>query len=237
MPNRAFARWPADAEELIRLQNALAAESPPAWRPGEGPLLLGGCFVCFGRNDSGPGAPGDRGWAGAALWSEGGVRATAVADGRAAAGYAAGLLALREGPLLEAGVRALPATSEILLVDATGRDHPRRAGLALHLGAVLEVPTIGVTHRPLLAQGGWPGEARGSASPLLLDGEIVGYWLRTATGSRPLAVHAAWRTDPETAVNVVLGALERARTPEPLRLARQAARLARDRAERGRDAE
>jgi deoxyribonuclease V len=140
--------------------------------------------------------------------------------------YEPGLLALREGALLEAAVRALRAEPDVLLVDATGGDHPCRAGVALHLGAVLDIPTVGVTHRPLAAEGDWPQDERGARSPLLLEGELVGYWLRTRENTRPLAVHAAWRTDPDTAVAVAL-AVSRARTPEPLRRARTLARKAR----------
>ncbi len=136
------------------------------------------------------------------------------------------MLALREGALLEAAVRALPQPPDVLLVDATGRDHPQRAGLALHLGAVLDLPTVGVTHRPLVAEGEWPPDERGARSPLTVDGELVGYWLRTRAGTRPLAAHAAWRTDPETAAEVVFATC-RARTPEPLRQARRRAREAR----------
>jgi deoxyribonuclease V len=150
-----------------------------------------------------------------------------VIAGAAGAGYEAGLLALREGALLEEAVRALPRVPDLLLVDATGRDHPRRAGLALQLGAVLDLPTVGVTHRSLLAEGKWPDDEQGAASPLTLAGEVVGYWVRTVRGERPLAVHAAWRTDPETAVEVVLSCTFGVRTPEPLRRARTAARSAR----------
>ena len=77
-------------------------------------------------------------------------------SGLAGGPYLPALLALREGPLLEQAVRALPIVPEVLIVNATGRDHPRRAGLALHLGAVLGLPTVGVTTRPLVAQGAWP---------------------------------------------------------------------------------
>jgi deoxyribonuclease V len=98
-------------------------------------------------------------------------------------------------------------------------------GLALHLGSVLGLPTVGITNRPLLAEGAWPADARGATAPLRLGGELVGYWLRTRTGTKPVAVHAAWRTGPWDAVAVVLAATRRARTPQPLRPA-QAARQA-----------
>jgi deoxyribonuclease V len=137
------------------------------------------------------------------------------------------LLALREGLLLERVVGALATAPEVLIVNATGRDHPRRAGLALHLGAVLGLPTVGITNRPLLAEGAWPADARGATAPLRLGGDLVGFWLRTRPGTKPVAVHAAWRTDPLDAVAVVMAAIRRARTPQPLRLARRAARHAR----------
>ncbi len=183
---------------------------------------MGACYVCFERGPSGPGKSGDAAWAAAAL-GETQVAVEAIAP----APYRAGLLALREGALLESAVRSLPEAPDVLLVDATGRDHPRRAGLALHLGAVLGLATVGVTHRPLIATGEWPADEPGARSPLLLEGVIVGYWLRTRSGRRPLAVHAAWRTDPDVAVELVLACAGDTRTPQPLRRARRAARTAR----------
>jgi deoxyribonuclease V len=219
------AAWPASADELRAVQLELARVSPAPWRP-EGEPLVAGCFVCFTRGKRGPGTAGDPGWAGAAL-ADG---RAAVVSGPAGAPYEPGLLALREGPLFEGAVRALPELPDVLIVNATGRDHPRRAGLALHLGAVLDLPTLGITHRTLLARGEWPADVRGARTPLLLDGELAGYWLRTRQGTRPLAVHPGWRVELETAVELVL-AQSRRRTPEPLRLARRAARSARARAE------
>ena len=213
--------WPASADELVEEQLRLAVSAPPPWAP-EPESIVGGCFVCFPRGPSGPGRAGDAAWAAAAAGDS-----TAVVSGVAGAPYEPGLLALREGALLEQAVRALPLRPDVLLVDATGRDHPRRAGLALQLGAVLDLPTVGVTHRTLLAAGDEPADERGAQSPLRLDNEIVGAWLRTRRGCRPLAVHAAWRTGPETAVEVVLAATRGVRTPLPLRRARQAARAAR----------
>ncbi|MDI6772275.1 MAG: endonuclease V [bacterium] len=220
--------WPEEPEALIAAQEILAAAAPEPWQfAGGRPLAVAGCFVCFPRGSSGTGAAGDPGWAGAALVADGRLVAVLVVGGQARAAYEPGLLALREGPLLESAVRGLPGVPDVLVVNATGRDHPRRAGLALHLGAVLSLPTVGVTARPLVAAGDWPMDERGASSPLRVDGEIVGFWLRTRRGARPLAVHAAWRTDPETALAVVIAATGSARTPEPLRLARRAAREAR----------
>ena len=220
--------WPRSAHELVAVQCALAASAPPPWRPA-GRLDIGACVVTFQRGKRGAGARGDRAWAAAAVLRGARVLADAVVVGEAGAPYAAGLLALREGPVLEAAVRALPERPDVVLVDATGRDHPRRAGLALQLGAVLDLPTVGVTHRPLLAEGDWPADTRGACSPLLLDRERVGAWLRTRPGARPLAVHAGWRTDVDVAVAVALAATRRHRTPEPLRHARRLARLTRAR--------
>jgi deoxyribonuclease V len=220
--------WPDSAEKLISLQVELGRAHPDPWPlPQAPPIAIGGCFACFGRGRSGRGETGERAWAGAALTSGGRPGPSRAIEGRAGASYEPGLLALREGPLLEAAVTALEERPAVLLVNATGRDHPRRAGLALHLGSVLGVPTVGVTDRPLLASGAWPESRRGASAPLVLDGETVGAWLCTRPGRRPVCVHAAWRTDVEGAVAIVMAALRRARTPEAIRRARRAARLAR----------
>jgi deoxyribonuclease V len=127
---------------------------------------------------------------------------------------------------MEQATRDLAMRPDVLLLDATGRDHPRRAGLALHLGAALDLPTVGVTHRPLLADGEWPADRRGATSPLRIGDTVVGCWMRTRPGVRPVAVHPGWAVDLDTAVEVVAGTSTR-RTPEPLRRARQLARRAR----------
>jgi deoxyribonuclease V len=167
------------------------------------------------------------GFAGPAVTHRRRLLAGVTSSGPAGGSYLPTLLALREGPLLEQAVRALPIAPEVLVVNATGRDHPRRAGLALQLGAVLGLPTVGVTSRPLVAQGDWPADRRGATAPLRLSGEVVGCWIRTRAGAKPVAVHAAWQTDAQAAVQVVLAATRRARTPEPLRRARTLARTLR----------
>jgi len=224
--------WPTSVEWLIGAQRELARAQAPKWRVPRTAYAIGACFVCFARGARPPGAVGERGWAAAAVALERRIVARSLVRGRALASYDPGLLALREGPLLESAVRGLPRVPDVLLVNATGRDHPRRAGLALHLGAVIGMPTVGVTHRPLLAQGEWPPAEWGACTPLMLDGETVGCWLRTCRQARPLAVHPGWQTDIATACSVVLAATAQVRAPEPLREARRLARLARGR-ERG----
>jgi deoxyribonuclease V len=228
--------WPDEPQALDVEQGRLADLSPPPWSLpplDAAPVRVGGVFLAYGTGKQGPGHAGDPGWAGAAVVEVPGhaVVACVVVAIPAGAPYAAGRLALREGPALAAALAALPVRPEVVLVDATGRDHPRRAGLALHLGAVADMATVGVTHRPLLATGEWPPEETGAAAPLRVGDEVVGAWLRTTATSRPLAVHAAWRTDVPTAVEVVRRCIGTARTPEPLRQARVAARTARADAE------
>lgn len=221
--------WPQKPDELIEAQRELAAATPEQWRVPARPPTIGACALVFERGVGGRGASGDPAWAAAAVLRRRVVLAEATVSSAAAGPYLPGLLALREGPGLEAAVRALVVAPEVLLVDATGRDHPRRAGLALQLGAVTGLATVGVTHRPLLARGGWPGLERGSRSALAIDGVAVGAWLRTRAGARPVAVHPGWRTTIEVAIEVVLAATHGHRTPEALRRARQLARIARAR--------
>ncbi len=221
--------WPATAADLESLQLDLAhrwLEAAP-WRPDDATgLLVGGVFLVSST------MPPDRVWVAAVVQRAGRTLRAVVVPAVPVAPYRAGLLALREGPHLEHAVRSLSPVPDVLLVNASGRDHPRRAGLALHLGFALELPSVGVTDRPLCAHPrGEPGPGRGDATPLLLDGTTVGYLVRIRPGARPLCVHAGWRTDPEVALTLVLEATGRARTPEPLRVARRMARTERARAE------
>ena len=219
--------WPPDAESLMAAQRSLAEAHPEPWRPPVGDLLVGGCWVCFPRGLRGRGGAGDAAWVAAVVMRGDQVVAEEVRRGVAGASYSPGLLALRLGRLMDEAVRALATRPDVLLVDATARDHPRGAGLALHLGAELDLPTVGITHRPLLARGIPPPDRRGATTPLRIDDAVVGCWMRTRAGVRPVVVHPGWRVDLATAVQVVAGTTGLRRTPEPLRRARRLARIAR----------
>jgi deoxyribonuclease V len=223
----------ADEGSLVAAQHEIGRLEPSPWVPPPGPLRAAGAVVAFARGEQGPGHVGDRAWVGAAVVEDGGRHISVVTAGVAGAPYRPGLLALREGGLLLDGLRALlgvlDVVPDVVLIDATGRDHPRRCGLALHLGALLDLPTVGVTERLLERRHATPPPLaqRGASAPLSIGGRPVAAWVCTATGTRPVVAHAAWRTDVDTAVDVVLRTSGGTRRPEPLRAARRAAREAR----------
>jgi len=222
----------SEAESLEALQRRLAALADGAvpWRwPECRPPRVGGVFAAPFRGLVGLGTAADPATAAAVVVEESAVVKAAVVTGTFTASYRPGYLALRQLPLLERAVRALGVEPDVLLVNATGRDHPRHAGLALHLGVLLGVPTVGVTDRPLVAGGALPGPAPGDRSELLLGEEVVGFRVRTAFAARPVCVSAGWRTDPEMAARIVLATAGPGRTPAPLREARHRAREARSR--------
>jgi deoxyribonuclease V len=221
------ASWPASSRALRDVQCELAEARPPAWCRPATAYTTGGCFVCIARGSRGPGVAGEPAWAGAALALGAQIVGAAVVQGSAGDAYEPGLLALREGCVLETAVCALPRRPDVLIVNATGSDHPRGAGLAVQLGAALGIPSVGVTNRPLLARGAWPPDELGARTALLIDGKEVGCWLRTRRRARPLAVHPGWRTSVDTACAVVLATVGHVRAPEPLREARRVARNAR----------
>jgi deoxyribonuclease V len=223
--------WPEDAAELEELQRRLAAAAAamPPWLPSpDRPWTIGAVYCAHRRGEPGPGVAGEALWLGAALMRGETVLSRAALRAKTGSGYIPGLLALREGAALEAAARALRPVPDVLLVDATGRDHPRACGLALHLGARLGIPTVGVTDRPLVARGPAPDAKCDSSAELRLDGIVVGYQLRSAAGTRPICVHSGWRTTPETALAAGRLAARGHRTPEPLREARRIARTLRD---------
>lgn len=222
--------WPPDLATLEAQQSIVAALTPPPWvPPGQRPLAVAGVFVCFGPSaPPGVSGAGEAAWAAAAVVTRGRVVAQSEVVGQAAAPYVPGLLAAREGDLLARSLAGLDEAPDVVLVNATGRDHPRRGGLAIHLGAILRVPTVGVTNRTLVASPLVPGPLRGDAVGLLHDGEVVAAALRSVDRRRPLVVHPGWRTELPVAIGVVLSATDgRARTPRPVRAARQLAREAR----------
>jgi deoxyribonuclease V len=138
--------------------------------------------------------------------------------------YVPGFFAFREGPALISAVGALSRQPDLLLVDGHGRAHPRRAGIATHVGFLLSIPTVGVAKRILAGDAVEFGPARGSASPIWDRGEIIGMAVRTKAGSRPVYVSAGHAMDLETAVAAVFATTGTSRIPAPVREAHRISR-------------
>jgi deoxyribonuclease V len=156
------------------------------------------------------------------------VVAEATAVGRAAFPYVPGLLAFRELPSLVEAMNSLPddAVPDLLVCDGYGIAHPRRFGLACHVGAVTGLPTIGVAKTHFVGTYEPPAPERGSWSPLVLDGEVVGRALRTQDGVKEIFVSIGHGIDLDTACGHVLTLSPKYRLPETTRAADQASRRA-----------
>jgi deoxyribonuclease V len=137
--------------------------------------------------------------------------------------YVPGLLSFREAPAALAVLRRLRTPPDAVLYDGHGRAHPRRFGIACHIGVSLDQPTVGCAKSRLVGTHREPGSRRGAAVPLIDDGEVVGTVLRTQHGVKPVFVSVGHRIDLAGARRLVLACAVRYRLPEPTRLADQLA--------------
>ena len=133
--------------------------------------------------------------------------------------YVPGLLSFREAPAVIAAVRALPRRPDLLICDGQGLAHPRRLGLASHVGLWLDLPTIGVAKSRLCGEHGPVGRERGRRARLRHRGQTVGSVVRTRTGVKPVYVSVGHRVALPQAVSWTLRAARRFRLPEPTRQA------------------
>ena len=133
--------------------------------------------------------------------------------------YVPGLLSFREAPAILAALRKLRTEPDVFLFDGQGLAHPRRFGLACHLGVVLDRPSVGCAKSLLVGQTAPVGVQRGSAEPIYHNGERVGTALRTRERVRPVYVSVGHRISLETAVQVTLACGGGFRLPEPTRRA------------------
>ena len=133
--------------------------------------------------------------------------------------YIPGLLAFREGPVALAAYERLAIQPDLLLFDAHGYAHPRRMGLASHLGVYLDRPSIGCAKSRLTGKYEEPGPEMGAWSPLLSRGEEIGRVVRTKARTKPIFVSVGYRVTLPLAVEVVLRCVRGYRLPEPTRIA------------------
>jgi len=144
--------------------------------------------------------------------------------------YVPGLLAFRELPLILAAIESLSQLPDLFLVDGQGLAHPRRFGIASHLGVLIDRPTIGCAKSLLVGRAKPPAQTPGNVS-LLRDGrETIGALVRSRAGTNPLVVSIGHRIDLKTAIELVLRCCDGQRLPKPLR---EADRLGREHMKKG----
>ncbi|MFI6800409.1 endonuclease V [Streptosporangium canum] len=146
--------------------------------------------------------------------------------GRVAFDYVPGLLAFREVPALLEALERLTVTPDLVVCDGYGLAHPRRFGLACHLGVLTGLPTIGVGKTAFVGSYPDPAPERGSWTDLTLDGDVVGRVLRTRHGVKPVFVSVGHRVDLDTACHNVLTLTPHYRLPETTRVSDRLSRLA-----------
>ncbi len=133
--------------------------------------------------------------------------------------YVPGLLSFREVPAILDALEQLTILPDLLLCDGQGTAHPRRLGIACHLGVLTNLPAIGVAKSRLIGSHGELGRDRGSQQPLLDQGEVIGVALRTRTGTKPLFISPGHRASLDTAIAYTLRCAPKYRLPETTRQA------------------
>ncbi|MCX5403429.1 endonuclease V [Streptomyces sp. NBC_00335] len=208
------AKTPADEAEARAIQDelrdlvVLAETGPP---PGEG--LIAGVDVAYDDER-------DLVAAAAVVLDAATLEVVeeATSVGRVSFPYVPGLLAFRELPTVLAALEALTVTPGLVVCDGYGLAHPRRFGLACHLGVVTGLPVIGVAKNPFTFTYEEPGARRGDLSPLRApDGEVVGRALRTQDGIKPVYVSVGHRVSLDNACAHALALSPRFRIPETTR--------------------
>ena len=137
--------------------------------------------------------------------------------------YIPGYLSFREVPVVLKAFAGLRQAPDLLLCDGQGIAHPRRLGIAAHLGVITDLPSIGVAKSRLIGTHDEVGEEKGSWVPLMDKGECIGAVLRTRTGVKPLYISAGHRICLETSIDYVMRCLTRYRLPETTRWAHRLA--------------
>jgi deoxyribonuclease V len=209
-----FHPWTCNIQAAIDLQKRLAGQVRLQATAVENIRLAAGADVSSTRF-------GSRLYAAVVIWSlaEGRVVEEAFAEAQTDFPYLPGLLSFRELPVVLEAFRQLKQIPCAVLADGQGIAHPRRLGLASHLGLWLNLPTVGCAKTRLVGQAPDPGPDPGDWEPLIYKGETVGLVLRTRSKSRPLYISPGHLMDLESALKLTLACQRKARLPEPTRLA------------------
>ena len=210
--------WKVSLEEARDIQARLAPQISLTTGISERPQYVAGTDI------SPPDASGVA-WGAAVVMSLPDLRIVEVkrAQGRPGFPYIPGFLSFREAPLVLGALERLVATPDFILADGQGLAHPRRFGLACHLGLFADTPTIGCAKSILRGRHGALGREQGAWAALEDRGDVVGAAVRTRGETSPIYVSVGHKVDLPSAVRWVLACCAGYRMPEPTRLAHQAA--------------
>ena len=213
--------WELSPEAAAALQKELAARVIQAGRP-DNVRLVAGVDLAAGRHNG-------QARAAVVLLDYPGleVRQVAVAEGPLTFPYIPGLLSFRETPLILRAFEQVAASPDLIFVDGQGIAHPRRFGIACHIGVLFDLPTIGVAKSWLIwreVKPAAPGPNRGDRVVLQARDGPVGAAVRTQPGAAPVYVSVGHRVDLQAAVDWTLACVRDHRLPEPTRLADLASR-------------
>jgi deoxyribonuclease V len=137
--------------------------------------------------------------------------------------YIPGLLSFREGPVLEEAFEKLQREPDVFIFDGMGIAHPRRIGIASHMGLWLQKPTIGCGKTLLIGRFGELPDEKGAYSNLVDKGQVIGVALRTRAGTKPVYISPGHLADLPTSIELVMRCTPKYRLPEPIRAAHNAA--------------
>jgi deoxyribonuclease V len=137
--------------------------------------------------------------------------------------YIPGLLAFREGPVVLEALEQVGTVPDLLIFDGQGLAHPRRLGIASHIGLLVDLPSVGCAKSRLCGHHDQPGEEPGDYAPLVDRGEVIGAVLRTRRGVKPVFVSIGHRVDLPTSIKYVLACCRGYRLPETTRWAHRVA--------------
>ncbi|GAB3134240.1 endonuclease V [Amycolatopsis stemonae] len=212
--------WPATAEQALAVQERLRGRVDLTDDGPELPPTVTGLDVAYDEDGVIAAAAVTLETAGLTVVEERTHRARAVFP------YEPGLFAFRELPPLLAALERLDREPDVLVCDGHGLAHPRRFGLACHLGVLTGLRAFGVGKTRFVGTHDAPGAARGSSAPLVDAGEVVGSVLRTQDGVKPVYVSAGHRIGLAHACRLTLALTPRYRLPETTRRADRLCRAA-----------
>jgi deoxyribonuclease V len=215
MKARNLHEWDLSCKEAIEIQRRLASQVRFIAMKKK-PTIVAGLDCAFSRD-------GKRIFAAAVVidTSDFSIIETTTASRKVVFPYIPGLLSFRETPACIDAIEKLKIRPDVFIVDGQGIAHPRRLGIASHIGLLINKPTIGCAKSRLIGTFEEPGKKKGSHNPLMDSGEEIGAVLRTRTDVKPVYVSVGHKCTLDDAISIVLGCTTKYRLPEPSRLAHQ----------------